>query len=746
MALIKCIECGKEFSDRALSCPNCGCPTSEILNAVKELEQKREIVATYKIGSEKILALTEKQKKYLLAIKKINEAKDTIKKVAQNYYNEYGNIDKVIDEFPEVISEVVDNAIKMAINTLNSYKIYDYDEEKFYETYYSVIDTTEIMEPLIDKYLQVMNLSDEVEKYHEYVKYVRRNSWSGGGFGVEGAIKGHIQAEMLNVGNVFLHSIRDKSNREEDRNQIEEIKKALYMNPDTLECMVTALNQVTIGVLMSSVNEIVKAGHLEIVSIDEERADILIGKYEHMDADINEQRELLVQAFFANPLDFFIIYDMLLFQSNNPSVDMGDIVQYAKDFEFYDRCIQLNQEYIRMKNKDEIENIEKAKVATNEEFSELFQKCIWLRNQEGYDTKKLINELISKRVKYSISDADKKFINDMMNGYNDIEVEKTVVNGWLESAVVNNGTEDGVKKVVKQLCIEYSKNCYEWDQDYVYLFDRNVDIRQCEIYQILERYIKELKKGTIFFVAYQETELKEIPKLIVIKDDSIIFWQEEKHIFLWKDFIRANITFEKKKNNLYINKELVQTLRDTPFVRFFDKIQGVLKKYFHLGKSPYLVSIDETTKKELAWIDQLYNRSDLSNTRKYFTLIQCNFESDSAKDMVQKKENDLINYITQLKSKTNIPELDIFEDWGTMIVSLVLGLFLLFKSYSWGALLGRFFAIAFLYGAGSKLVEIIKTKNKAEQMEEFITYEMNEFYGIFAIVDDHIVLATNYNR
>ena len=344
MALIKCIECGKEFSDRALSCPNCGCPTSEILNAVKELEQKREIVATYKIGSEKILALTEKQKKYLLAIKKINEAKDTIKKVAQNYYNEYGNIDKVIDEFPEVISEVVDNAIKMAINTLNSYKIYDYDEEKFYETYYSVIDTTEIMEPLIDKYLQVMNLSDEVEKYHEYVKYVRRNSWSGGGFGVEGAIKGHIQAEMLNVGNVFLHSIRDKSNREEDRNQIEEIKKALYMNPDTLECMVTALNQVTIGVLMSSVNEIVKAGHLEIVSIDEERADILIGKYEHMDADINEQRELLVQAFFANPLDFFIIYDMLLFQSNNPSVDMGDIVQYAKDFEFYDRCIQLNQE------------------------------------------------------------------------------------------------------------------------------------------------------------------------------------------------------------------------------------------------------------------------------------------------------------------------------------------------------------------------------------------------------------------
>ena len=26
MAMIKCAECGKEFSDRANACPNCGCP------------------------------------------------------------------------------------------------------------------------------------------------------------------------------------------------------------------------------------------------------------------------------------------------------------------------------------------------------------------------------------------------------------------------------------------------------------------------------------------------------------------------------------------------------------------------------------------------------------------------------------------------------------------------------------------------------------------------------------------------
>ena len=37
MALIKCIECGKEFSNRAKSCPNCGCPIEEIINNIGKI-------------------------------------------------------------------------------------------------------------------------------------------------------------------------------------------------------------------------------------------------------------------------------------------------------------------------------------------------------------------------------------------------------------------------------------------------------------------------------------------------------------------------------------------------------------------------------------------------------------------------------------------------------------------------------------------------------------------------------------
>lgn len=42
MALIKCPECEKEFSDKAQACPNCGCPTSEAKNQELKQEEIKE--------------------------------------------------------------------------------------------------------------------------------------------------------------------------------------------------------------------------------------------------------------------------------------------------------------------------------------------------------------------------------------------------------------------------------------------------------------------------------------------------------------------------------------------------------------------------------------------------------------------------------------------------------------------------------------------------------------------------------
>ena len=45
MALIKCSECGKEISDKATTCPNCGSPTVIYLKDKKTQEEKTQVVA-----------------------------------------------------------------------------------------------------------------------------------------------------------------------------------------------------------------------------------------------------------------------------------------------------------------------------------------------------------------------------------------------------------------------------------------------------------------------------------------------------------------------------------------------------------------------------------------------------------------------------------------------------------------------------------------------------------------------------
>lgn len=44
MALIKCTECGKEVSENAMSCPNCGNPIKQRVLQIKAAESRKSII------------------------------------------------------------------------------------------------------------------------------------------------------------------------------------------------------------------------------------------------------------------------------------------------------------------------------------------------------------------------------------------------------------------------------------------------------------------------------------------------------------------------------------------------------------------------------------------------------------------------------------------------------------------------------------------------------------------------------
>ncbi len=71
MAMIKCTECGKEMSDRAAVCPNCGCPIEEIKSRLSEIASEQE---------EKLKAKEEEKKAKELADEVKRQKKEEARK------------------------------------------------------------------------------------------------------------------------------------------------------------------------------------------------------------------------------------------------------------------------------------------------------------------------------------------------------------------------------------------------------------------------------------------------------------------------------------------------------------------------------------------------------------------------------------------------------------------------------------------------------------------------------------------
>lgn len=62
MALIRCPECGKEISDKAVSCPHCGCPTSEMNSELEEpIQSQKEIPAQEDATASKFISYIQER-------------------------------------------------------------------------------------------------------------------------------------------------------------------------------------------------------------------------------------------------------------------------------------------------------------------------------------------------------------------------------------------------------------------------------------------------------------------------------------------------------------------------------------------------------------------------------------------------------------------------------------------------------------------------------------------------------------
>lgn len=94
MALIVCPDCGKKFSDRAVSCPECGCPTSEIIvntNSDEKLPESKDSVID-------VMTTAQKEDIYNHAINCAKEGTINAYKFSINKLKELGDYKDSLDK------------------------------------------------------------------------------------------------------------------------------------------------------------------------------------------------------------------------------------------------------------------------------------------------------------------------------------------------------------------------------------------------------------------------------------------------------------------------------------------------------------------------------------------------------------------------------------------------------------------------------------------------------------------------
>lgn len=131
------------------------------------------------------------------------------KKSASSYFDKnISTFDEVYEKFLPECLKYLDETFEIATKLLLEEGIYEYNKELFIGEFQLVDSFISDANILIEQY----DIIEEYIKNIELTRNIQRNSrsrWRGGGFGIGGAIKGSIEAGLLNAGMGVIRGIGD---------------------------------------------------------------------------------------------------------------------------------------------------------------------------------------------------------------------------------------------------------------------------------------------------------------------------------------------------------------------------------------------------------------------------------------------------------------------------------------------------------------------------------------------------------
>lgn len=144
--------------------------------------------------------------------------------------------DTFLEKLYETSCDYVDTVVQMAVDYLVKSDIWDYNVDRFNDEYEAErYNINELFEEFYgDEYLDILEEEQKIRNIRE-IERSSRSNWVGGGFGFSGAVKGAIQAEILNFATDTVRGINDSAVDASDKASISKLKKDLINDKEKLQ-------------------------------------------------------------------------------------------------------------------------------------------------------------------------------------------------------------------------------------------------------------------------------------------------------------------------------------------------------------------------------------------------------------------------------------------------------------------------------------------------------------------------------
>lgn len=244
-----CIECGKKLPDEAKFCMYCGTPIH--MKLLSEATEGKPIMpGTADMAAPMNPYGTEGTTTEPLRFEVWGNPVHFHNAVVQNiqyrrafHKNAYQQKSRILSYYLEKVAwfndvyefaipqslEYIENAVDLAVKVLLDNGIYDYSRDSFVKEF-------KIDELYLADIALIGKKYDEIEEAWNSIKQTRniqrnsRSRWQGGGFGLGGAIKGAITADLLNAGTGMFRGIGDAILDSKDSAKINNMKRDAFEN------------------------------------------------------------------------------------------------------------------------------------------------------------------------------------------------------------------------------------------------------------------------------------------------------------------------------------------------------------------------------------------------------------------------------------------------------------------------------------------------------------------------------------